>query len=229
VSAPLDRVRLGPLYAIADADALGGTPLPAAVAAMAEAGVRTIQLRAKGRSGAELYRLVEECLTAISDRDVDLWIDDRADVAALFPVAGVHVGQRDLPPAAVRRALGKAGRTVRIGLSTHTEAQVEAAENDPAVDLVAVGPVFPTASKERPDPVVGLDFVRRARQLTAKPLVAIGGIGALTVAAVLAAGADAAVVLGAVCKGDAAGMAGIVGNCRRLIAASDRAAGCASS
>jgi len=65
---------------------------------------------------------------------VDLWIDDRADLAALFPVAGVHVGQRDLPPAAVRRALGEAGGTVRIGLSTHTEAQVEAAESDPAVD-----------------------------------------------------------------------------------------------
>jgi len=226
VSAPFDRTRLGPLYAIADADALGEIPLPAAVAAMAEAGVRTIQLRAKGRAGAELHRLVEECLTAISGSDVDLWIDDRADLAALFPVAGVHVGQRDLPPAAVRRALGEAGGTVRIGLSTHTEAQVEAAESDPAVDLVAVGPVFPTASKEGPDPVVGLDFVRRARQLTGKPLVAIGGIGRETVVAVLAAGADAAVVLGAVCRGDAAE---ITANCRLLIAASDRAAGCASS
>jgi len=228
VTPTLDRARLGALYAIADADALGETPLPEAVAAMAGAGVRTIQLRAKGRSGAELYRLVEDCLAAISGIDVDLWIDDRADLAALFPVAGVHVGQRDLPPAAVRRALGQAGAQTWIGLSTHTEAQVAAAESDPAVDLVAVGPVFPTASKERPDPVVGLDFVRRARQLTAKPLVAIGGIGIESIAAVLAAGADAAVVLGAVCRGDASGrprLPTLAANCGLLLAA----AGCASS
>ena len=212
----LDRARLGPLYAIADADALGTTPMPAAVAAMAEAGIRTIQLRAKGRSGAEQHRLLAECLAALDGHAVDLWVDDRADLAALFPVAGVHVGQRDLPPAAARRVVG---RGAWIGLSTHGEAQVEAAEEDPEVDLVAVGPVFATASKERPDPVVGLRFVRRARQLTGKPLVAIGGIGADSVADVLAAGADSAVVLSAVCRG---GLGGIADNCRRLLA-------CASS
>jgi thiamine-phosphate pyrophosphorylase len=214
--APLDAARLGSLYAIADVDALGETPLPEAVAAMAGAGIRTIQMRAKGRSGAEQHRLLAECITAIAaigDRGVDLWIDDRADLAALLAVAGVHVGQRDLPPAGVRRVVGE---ETWIGLSTHDEAQVEAAELDPEVDLVAVGPVFPTASKERPDPVVGLDFVRRARARTAKRLVAIGGIGEGNVAAVLAAGADAAVVLGAVCHGD------VRANCRRLLAAAGR-------
>jgi thiamine-phosphate pyrophosphorylase len=214
--APLDAARLGPLYAIADADALGETPLPEAVAAMAGAGIRTIQMRAKGRSGAEQHRLLAECIAAIADRGVDLWIDDRADLAALLAVAGVHVGQRDLPPAGVRRVVGEG---TWIGLSTHDEAQVEAAELDPEVDLVAVGPVFPTASKERPDPVVGLEFIRRARQLTGKPLVAIGGIGPENVTEVLAAGADAAVVLSAVCRGD---LGEIAANCRRLLA-------CASS
>ncbi|HEV7517428.1 MAG TPA: thiamine phosphate synthase, partial [Thermoanaerobaculia bacterium] len=208
--------RLGPLYAIADADALGGTPLPEAVAAMAEAGIRTIQMRAKGRSGEAQLRLLAGCLAVLDGQAVDLWIDDRADLAALLPIVGVHVGQRDLPPAGVRQVVGEA---TWIGLSTHGEAQVEAAELDPEVDLVAVGPVFPTASKERPDPVVGLDFVRRARRLTGKPLVAIGGIGPENVAAVLAAGADSAVVLSAVCRG---GLAGIAVNCRRLLA-------CASS
>jgi thiamine-phosphate pyrophosphorylase len=142
-----------------------------------------------------------------------LWVDDRADLAALFPVAGVHVGQTDLPPVAVRRVAGKG---VRIGLSTHDEDQFAAADADPEVDVVAVGPVFQTTSKERPDPVVGLDFVRRARARTAKPLVAIGGIDAETVAAVLEAGADAAVVLGAVCRGD---LGEIATNARRLLAA----------
>jgi thiamine-phosphate pyrophosphorylase len=111
------------------------------------------------------------------------------------------------------------GEGTWIGLSTHDEAQVEAAELDPEVDLVAVGPVFPTASKERPDPVVGLEFIRRARQRTGKPLVAIGGIGPENVTEVLAAGADAAVVLSAVCRGD---LGEIAANCRRLLA-------CASS
>ena len=136
-------------------------------------------------------------------------MDDRADLAALFPVAGLHVGQRDLPPAAARRVVG-AG--VRIGLSTHGEEQLAAADADPEVDVIAVGPVFPTTGKERPDPVVGLAFVRRARARTRKRLVAIGGIDAGNLAAVLAAGADAAVVLGAVCRG---GRPGIRANCRR--------------
>lgn len=215
----LSRDRLGPIYAIADADTLGETPLPEAVRAMAGAGIRTIQVRAKRLSGAELYRAIEGCLAALDESGadaVDLWIDDRADLAALFPVAGVHVGQRDLPPAAVRRVLGDVGW---IGLSTHGEDQVAEADRDPAVDLVAVGPVFPTSSKERPDPVVGLDFVRRARLLTEKPLVAIGGIGPGEVGPVLAAGADSAVVLSAVCRG---GAGPIAASCRRLVA-------CASS
>ncbi|HEX3525983.1 MAG TPA: thiamine phosphate synthase [Thermoanaerobaculia bacterium] len=207
----------GRVYAIADAEALGATPLPAAVAAMAGAGVSWIQVRAKRSAGIELYRALEACCRAVEGSDAALWVDDRADLAALFlmpgPVAGVHVGQTDLPPAAVRRVVGDG---LRIGQSTHDEAQLAAADEDADVDVIAVGPVFPTASKERPDPVVGLSFVRRARARTAKPLVAIGGIDAGNAAAVLAAGADAVVVLGAVCRG---GARGIGESCRRLLAA----------
>ncbi|HYO11809.1 MAG TPA: thiamine phosphate synthase [Thermoanaerobaculia bacterium] len=198
------------IYAIADAEALAPIPVPAAVAAMAEAGIRWIQVRAKRISGREWYRVLEDCCRALEGSGVDLWVDDRADLAVLFPVGGLHVGQADLPPAAARRVVG---REVRIGLSTHDEAQVAAADEDPDVDVVAVGPVFPTASKERPDPVVGLPLVRWARSRTAKPLVAIGGIDAGNVAEVLAAGADAAAVIGAVCRGD------VRENCRRLLAA----------
>lgn len=207
---------MGPLYAIADADALGSTPLPAAVAGMAEAGLRWIQVRAKRLSGSSWHRALEGCCRALEGSGVALWVDDRADLAALFPVAGLHVGQRDLPPAAARQVVG---RGMRIGLSTHGEAQLLAADADPEVDVIAVGPVFPTTGKERPDPVVGLSFVRWARERTRKPLVAIGGIDAGNLAAVLAAGADAAVVLGAICKGD------LRANCRRLAVAARAAAG----
>jgi len=207
------------IYAIADAEALGPTPLPDAVAAMAEAGVRWIQVRGKPLSGRDLAHAIESCCRAVEGTGAGLWVDDRADLAALYPVAGLHVGQTDLPPAAARSVVGE---EKWIGLSTHNEEQLAAADEDPEVDVVAVGPVFPTASKERPDPVVGLGFVRRARARTAKPLVAIGGIDAGNVADVLAAGADAAVVLGAVCRGGRGGRGGrgeIRASCLRLLEA----------
>jgi thiamine-phosphate pyrophosphorylase len=209
----------GTIYAIADAEALYPRPLPEAVAEMAESGIRWIQVRAKKLSGGAWYRLLEGCVRVLADSGVELWVDDRADLAALFPVHGVHLGQADLPPGAARRVVG-AG--VQIGLSTHGEEQLAAADADPEVDVIAVGPVFPTTGKERADPIVGLAFVRQARARTAKRLVAIGGIDAGNVAAVLAAGADAAAVLGAVCRGD------VRANCRRLLAAAGLSP-CASS
>ncbi|HEX9942895.1 MAG TPA: thiamine phosphate synthase [Thermoanaerobaculia bacterium] len=207
------------VYAVADAEALRPRPLPEAVAEMAGTGVRWIQVRAKRLSGSEWYRALDGCCRALAGSGAELWVDDRADLAALFPVQGLHLGQADLPPAAARRVVG---RSVQIGLSTHDEEQLAAADADPEVDVIAVGPVFPTTGKERPDPVVGLSFVARARSRTRKRLVAIGGIDAGNVAAVLAAGADAAAVLGAVCRGD------VRANCRRLLAAAGKN-GCGST
>jgi thiamine-phosphate pyrophosphorylase len=205
------RPEPGPLYAIADAEALAPLAVAAAVADMVAAGVRTIQLRAKSWSGRQWYEAVADSLRALAGSGAALWLDDRADLAALFPVAGVHLGQSDLPPAAVRRIVGE---SPWIGLSTHNERQLAEADADPDVDLIAVGPVFATTGKADPEPVVGLDFLRWARGRTAKPLVAIGGIDAGRVKPVLAAGADAAVVLGAVCCGG-----DVAGSCRLLLAA----------
>lgn len=209
----------GAVYAIADAGILGARSLPGAVAEMAAGGIGWIQVRAKQLSGKEWYAALAGCCRALEGSGVQLWVDDRADVAALFPVDGLHVGQRDLPPAAARRVVG-AG--VRIGLSTHDEEQLAAADADPDVDVIAVGPVFPTTGKADPEPVVGLPFVRWARQRTRKRLVAIGGIDAGNLAAVLAAGADSGVVLGAACRG---GVGAVRDNCRRLVAVADSAAG----
>jgi thiamine-phosphate diphosphorylase len=217
--------RVPAVYAIADAATLGVDALPRAAAAMAAAGVGWIQLRAKPRPPApplddrELYDLVAAAVDALAGSGAGLWIDDRADLAALFPVRGLHLGQCDLPPAAARRVVGDG---VLIGLSTHDEVQLAAAAADPEVDVVAVGPVFATASKARPDPVVGLDLVRRARRRleeaaaggeARKPLVAIGGIDAGNLAAVLAAGADSAAVLAAACREP------VEESCRELLAA----------
>jgi thiamine-phosphate pyrophosphorylase len=209
----------GTIYAIADVEALHPTPLPVAVRDMADAGIRWIQVRAKRLSGRELFRQLDACCRVLEGSGAELWVDDRADLAALFPVAGVHVGQADLPPAAVRGVVGPA---VRIGLSTHGEEQLLAADADPEVDVIAVGPVFPTTGKERPGPAVGVGFVRWARGRTAKPLIAIGGIDAGNVGEVLAAGADTVAVIGAVCRGD------VKANALRLVAAAEQA-GCGST
>jgi thiamine-phosphate pyrophosphorylase len=199
--------RPGPVYGIADATALGGASPVAAAAAMARGGVSWVQLRAKEASDAELHELAAASARALEGTGALLWIDDRPDVAALVGAAGVHLGQEDLPPAAARRVVGGG---VWIGRSTHDREQVLEADRDPDVDVIAVGPVFATASKERPDPVVGLELVAWARRATRKPLVAIGGIDASNLASVLAAGADAAAVLSALCRGD------VEANARRL-------------
>ena len=210
------------IYAIADAKALAPLSLSEGVAAMAEAGVRWIQLRAKPAgllSDRDFCREVEASCRAIEGEPVEIWIDDRADLAAIFGAAGVrglHLGQTDLPPEAARRVVGA---TVAIGLSTHDAPQVAAAGADPDVDLVAVGPVFPTTGKERPDRVVGLDFVTHARGAMRKPLVAIGGITTKNVSQVLAAGADSAAVLGAICRGGSPGS--ILRNAVALLAAAE--------
>lgn len=202
--------RPAPVYAIADAGALGRVKPADAAATMAGCGIDWIQLRGKDLSDRELFQEAAACRRALAGSGARLWIDDRPDVAVLCGADGVHVGQDDLPPTVVRNLVGPA---LWIGRSTHSREQLVEADREPEVDVIAVGPVFPTATKERPDPVVGLDLVRWARSATAKPLVAIGGIDASNLASVLEAGADAAVVLSAVCSGN------VAANARRLLGA----------
>jgi thiamine-phosphate pyrophosphorylase len=197
------------LYGIADRDALGERSLPDAVEAMAQSGITWIQIRAKSRSDDEILPWIEESCDRLAGTNATLWVNDRADLAALFRVQGLHVGQTDCPPWAARKVLGE---DPWIGSSTHDLDQVEAAEADPAVDVIAIGPVFATRSKLRPDPLVGLELVRRARQRVRKPLVAIGGIDANNAARVLEAGASCVAVIDAVCRGGS-----IERNARRLL------------
>jgi thiamine-phosphate pyrophosphorylase len=123
-----------------------------------------------------------------------LILNDRAVLVARAGWDGVHVGQEDLAPAQVRSALGP---TAMVGLSTHTMGQVVAADYEP-VNYIATGPVFSTASKTNVSPLIGVEGVRRARALTRKPLVAIGGITQETAAEVIAAGADSVAVIAAI-------------------------------
>jgi thiamine-phosphate pyrophosphorylase len=118
-------------------------------------------------------------------------MNDRADLCLAAEFDGVHVGQDDLSPASARAIIGPARC---LGVSTHNPAQVEIADRTSA-DYIAIGPVFQTSTKAHPDPVIGLEGVRQARQLTPKPLVAIGGITRRNCLSVIQAGADSVAVI----------------------------------
>jgi thiamine-phosphate pyrophosphorylase len=165
------------------------------VARLCDGGATLVQLREKHASPREFYAAAEAALAGARARGVRFIINDRADIALALRADGVHLGQDDLDPAAARRLLGP---QAIIGYSTHNIEQVQAAANLP-VSYVAIGPVFATATKANPDPVVGLAGVARARAaLPANvPLVAIGGITKENARAVLAAGADSVAVVGA--------------------------------
>ncbi|MFB3813707.1 MAG: thiamine phosphate synthase [Terriglobales bacterium] len=122
---------------------------------------------------------------------VRLIMNDRADLCLAAGFDGVHVGQDDLSPAAARMIVGE---SAWVGVSTHNPEQVAEADGWP-VDYIAVGPVFATASKANPDPVIGVEGVRQARALTRRPLVAIGGITRANCRAVIEAGADSVAVI----------------------------------
>jgi thiamine-phosphate pyrophosphorylase len=126
-----------------------------------------------------------------TDNSIGLVMNDRADLCLAADFDGVHVGQDDLSPEAVRAIIGPERW---LGVSTHNSEQLREADLTSA-DYLAIGPVFATSSKENPDPVVGLEGVRRARALTRKPLVAIGGITRTNAASVIEAGADSVAVI----------------------------------
>lgn len=181
------------VYAILDTQLVLARQCAAETAANAwlEGGARILQFRHKGRWTREVFAQAERISAQCRERDTTFIVNDRADVAKLLG-AGLHVGQDDLPPGDARRVLGE---EAMLGCSTHNARQLEAAATEP-VDYLAIGPIYTTASKQNPDPVVGLDDLRRCRALSAKPLVAIGGITRDTAPAVFAAGADAVAVIG---------------------------------
>jgi thiamine-phosphate pyrophosphorylase len=158
---------------------------------LADAGVRLLQYRNKSASAPELLESSKRLAAALIPRGVNFIVNDRADVAALSGANGVHVGQDDLGIEAARSVIGP-GRL--LGASTHNLKQFQQAATSSA-DYIAIGPVFSTATKANPDPVVGTEFIRRVRTLSDKPIVAIGGITLERAAEVIQAGADLVAVI----------------------------------
>jgi len=184
-------ITLPRLYAILDASSFPDTKgLCLAARELVAGGVTLLQYRNKSGNARQMLKQARElkrCLPA----SVKLIMNDRADLCLAAGFDGVHVGQDDLSPEGARAVIGD---RFWLGVSTHNPEQLAAADKTSA-DYLAIGPVFQTRSKANPDPVVGLDGVRRARALTRKPLVAIGGITRENCRSVVAAGADAVAVI----------------------------------
>lgn len=184
------------LYAILDPERLSprhGAALDV-LDAWLDAGVRLVQLRAKAMASGEMLELADAMAARCREAGARFIVNDRADIARLCGADGVHVGQDDLRPEQVRRLLPE---PAIVGWSTHNALQVAAACDEP-ISYLAIGPVFGTSSKLRPDPVVGLEGVQMAvsaASVRGLPVVAIGGITIDRAPAVLAAGAASVAVI----------------------------------
>jgi thiamine-phosphate pyrophosphorylase len=169
-----------------------GIDLVQAAAEILEGGARILQFRHKSFYSREVFATMERVAALCRDAGVPFVVNDRADLAAVLG-AVLHLGQDDLPPPAARKIVGP---NAVIGFSTHSETQLQAAVAEGTADYLALGPIFGTATKENPDPTVGLAELRRLRPLVDRPLVAIGGITLENAGATLAAGADSVAVIG---------------------------------
>ncbi|HYM05507.1 MAG TPA: thiamine phosphate synthase [Terriglobales bacterium] len=179
------------LYAILDSSTFPDTDaLCRAARELSAGGVTLLQYRNKSGNARQMLEQARE-LKRLLGGAVKLIMNDRADLCLAADFDGVHLGQDDLSPEGARKVIGK---NLWLGVSTHNPEQLAQADHSTA-DYLAIGPVFSTRSKANPDPVIGLEGVRRARGLTRKPLVAIGGITRKNCRSVIEAGADAVAVI----------------------------------
>jgi thiamine-phosphate pyrophosphorylase len=185
---PLNLPRL---YAILDVDQAGEGNVEEVCVTLLGAGVRLFQYRDKRGSSRQIFEGVRRLIPIIHGSGGLLIVNDRADVARAAGADGVHLGQDDLPVGLARRVLKP---DQWLGCSTHNLDQLRQAHQSPA-DYLAFGPIFPTSSKEAPDPTVGLAGVAEARQATSKPLVVIGGITVSNARQALHHGADFVAVI----------------------------------
>lgn len=184
-------IQLPRLYCIVDSTCSPNTTeLLDFADSLVAAGCTLLQYRNKSGNARAMLEQARELKTHLGD-SVRLIMNDRADLCLAAEFDGVHVGQEDLSPQSVRAIIGP---DRWLGVSTHNPEQLREADLTSA-DYLAIGPVFATSSKQKPDPIIGLEGVHMARALTRKPLVAIGGITRRNAASVIEAGADSVAVI----------------------------------
>jgi len=189
--------RLKGLYLVLDTMALKGRDEVEVAAAAIRGGAKVIQLRDKQRSKAELLTAARKLRALCAAKGVLFIVNDHVDIALAVSADGLHLGQDDLPPPEARRILPM---DMLIGCSTHSTAEAARSQANGA-DYVAVGSIYPTASKEKYK-LVGLETLRRTRPKVSVPLIAIGGINHTNVEEVMKVGADGVAVISAVLGAD---------------------------
>ncbi|MEO6196954.1 MAG: thiamine phosphate synthase [Dehalococcoidia bacterium] len=182
------------LYVIIDPALTRGRD-PAWIASEAIAGgARLIQWRDKTREKGLQLPDLQSVLTACQETNIPLIVNDHVDLALTVGADGIHVGQKDLPIAAVRRLVPA---DWIVGVSTNDVAEAVHAERDGA-SYIAVGNLFGSQSKADTRPAT-LETVREVKAAVSVPVCAIGGINASNIEGVIAVGADMAAVISAVC------------------------------
>jgi thiamine-phosphate pyrophosphorylase len=183
-------MQLPRLYPIIDLE-ISAHPLEYLVAEFAAAGLSWVQLRNKKANSRQLLADAQRLVALTRHHGLTSIVNDRADIAWMSGADGVHVGQEDLPVGHARTIVGP---DKIVGYSTHNLAQaLEAGQS--SADYLAIGPVFPTTSKENPDPIVRLEELREIRRHIKKPLVAIGGITSRNAAQLFDIGVDSVAVI----------------------------------
>ncbi|HXG19840.1 MAG TPA: thiamine phosphate synthase [Methylomirabilota bacterium] len=180
------------LYFVTDRQQTNGRPLVDVVHAALDGGVRAVQVREKDLEGGELYRLAAELRRLTAHYKARLFINDRIDVALAVDADGVHLGQTSFPVAIARQLIGS-GKL--LGVSTHSQAEIEAAAR---ADFIVFGPVYFTPSKAAYGEPQGVDRLSQAVTQSAVPVIAIGGIKSAQIPEVLAAGAHGIAVISAI-------------------------------
>ncbi|HET6862681.1 MAG TPA: thiamine phosphate synthase [Pyrinomonadaceae bacterium] len=185
--------QIPPLYPLTDTE-LSGLSHAEQVRRLAAGGATFIQLREKRMSGRSFYEEAKQALEVGREFGAKILINDRVDICLALQADGVHLGQDDIHPVEARRLLGD---HALIGYSTHNVKQALESMVFP-VDYLAVGPIFGTTSKSKPDPEVGIEGLRQVKAVVGDiPLVAIGGITPSLAQSVLQAGADSVAMISA--------------------------------
>ncbi len=182
------------LYVILDRTASRGRDLREILDGVIAGGGRLVQFREKEWTLRRCLPLLEDLRRTARRAGIGFAVNDRLDLALAVEADGLHLGQDDLPASVARRLLSS---SMFLGVSTHSLEQARQAERDGA-DYIAVGSIFPTATKPESE-LVGVDLLRAVRQAIAAPLVAIGGITAENAEEAIRAGADGVAVISAVC------------------------------
>ena len=183
------------LVLVTDRHATQGRDLVPLVCAALDAGAPAIQLREKDLEGGALFRLAETLRAETRARGAALFVNDRLDVAVAVGADGVHLGSASVPIDAARRVLPP---TMQIGVSTHAVEEVAAT----SADFAFFGPIYDTPSKRPFGEPQGLDRLTAAAQAAPVPVLAIGGVTAVTVPALRAAGAHGVAVIRSILAAD---------------------------